>query len=62
MKFASAFDRIKSLCRDLREKKMFFFVSTMGYLDLEISSDSKTLYEPSIKVFGNAITGLDTDI
>ena len=59
MKFASVFDCTKPLCKDLRN--ILFLFTEIGRLNFGISVDAKTLYEFIIKVFEDAITGLDTD-
>ncbi len=60
MEFAPAFDCTKPLCRDLRN--ILFPLTEAGRLDLRTQADSKTLYEPIIKAFEDAIAGLDTDM
>lgn len=60
MEFAPAFDCTKPLCRDLRDISLP--LTEAGRLDLRTPADSKTLYEPIIKAFEDAIAGLDTDM
>lgn len=60
MKFASTFDCIKLLRKNLRNI-LFLFIE-IERLNFEISVDSKTFYESIIKAFENAITSLNTNI
>lgn len=59
MEFAPAFDCTKPLCRELRN--ILFPSTEAGRLDLGTPADPKTLYEPIIKAFEDAIADLDTD-
>ncbi len=57
--FAPAFDCTKPLCRKLRS--ILFCLTQDGNLDLGTPADPNALYEPTIKAFGDAIAGLETD-
>jgi serine/threonine protein kinase len=57
--FVPAFDCIKPSCMKLRS--ILFPLTQDGELDLGTPADPNTLYEAIIKVFDNAIVGLETN-
>lgn len=57
--FVPAFDCIKPLCTNLRQ--VLFPLNNIGLLDRTTKSDHRTLYDPFIKAFDDAIADLETD-
>jgi hypothetical protein len=55
--FPPAFERIKSLCGEVRS--ILFPLTRDGELDLATPADSKTLYNPIIAAFEHSIGDLD---
>ena len=57
--FVPAFDCIKPLCTNLRQ--VLFPLNNIGLQDRTTKSDHRTLYDPFIKAFDDAIADLETD-